>query len=356
MRAAIIGAGFAGEAHAAALKACGVQAAAVVTTHEKTARAFAQRWQIPAFGTDLALACAPQIDAVHICTPPATHGALVRTLLRAGKNVLCEKPLSFARAEADELAAAARTSGLVCALTFNVRYHMACQKARELIASGRFGRPLLIHGSYLQEFNAFPAPLDWRYNEALAGTMRAVTEIGSHWLDLAQYVSGQRVTAVSALFGCFNPERTLENGLMQPLRAGSAGERIHVSSEDAAVISLQYEDGAIGSVVLSEVSPGRGNRLSLEITCEYGNLWWNEEDNNLLHTARKGEGVNTQIFAFGNGFGDTFTTLLEHYYAAVAAKDPAAADCPTFAEGAQITALCCAAAESAAQNSRWVRV
>ena len=357
MRAAIIGAGFAGQVHAAALKACGVELAAVVTSHEETARAFAEKWNIPNRGTDLSLAFEPGINAVHICTPPTTHGKMVRELLSHGKNVLCEKPLCFDLEEAYALAQAAKESECLCALTFNVRYHMACQKARELIASGQFGRPLIIHGNYMQEFNAFPAPLDWRYDPVLAGNMRAVTEIGSHWLDLAQYISGKKVTAVSALFGRFNPERVLAEGMTYPLSSDIKGERVSVISEDAAAINLQYEDGAIGSVLLSEISPGRGNRLSLEVTCEYGNLWWNAEDNNILHTARKGEGVHSEIFAFGNGFTDTFRTLLENYYAAIASGHPSGeANWPTFDEGAQITALCHAIAESAAQDSRWIRV
>lgn len=356
MRAAILGAGFSGQAHADALKACGVETAAVITTREETAAAFAKQWGIPRWGTDVELAFAEEIDAVHICTPPATHGELVLQLLQRGKNVFCEKPLCFDKAEAQRLAQAAEESGCTCALTFNVRYHMACQKAKEIIASGELGRPLLIHGNYMQEFNAFPAPLDWRYQPQLAGPMRAVTEIGSHWIDLAQYISGKKVTAVSALFGNFHPQRTLKDGLMYPPEAGVSGTTIDVTSEDAAAINLRYEDGAIGSVLLSEISPGRGNRLSLEVTCQYGNLWWNEEDNNLLHTAKKGEGIRTERFAFGNGFTDTFRTLMQRYYAAVAAGQTRPQDVPTFREGAQVTAVCCALAESAAADSRWIGV
>ena len=375
MKAAIIGGGVSGQSHVKALKACGVETAAVITTRRESAEDFAKRWNIPCWGTDLSLAFSPDIDAVHICTPPATHGDLVLSLLKHGKNVLCEKPLCFDREEGRMLAQVARDSGLVCAVTFNVRYHMACQKAKELIASGQFGRPLLIHGNYMQEFHALPAPLGWRYDPKLAGEMRAVTEIGSHWLDLAQYISGKKVTAVSALFGNFHPDRIVSDGMMYPadpegdakIQSKIEGTTIHVDSEDAAVISLKYEDGAIGSLLLSEVSPGRGNRLTLEITCEDGNLWWNEEDNNILHTAKKGEGIRTEVFAFGNGFSETFQTLLERYYGAIERKsscqepDCQKSDCktpdwPTFEEGAQITSICCALAESAAQNSRWVAI
>lgn len=365
MRAAIIGAGFAGQVHAAALAACKVEPALIITTREETARSFARQWDIPRWGTDISLAMAEDIDAVHICTPPASHGRLVKELLQNGKNVLCEKPLSFDAKEAAEIALMAEKSERICALTFNVRYHMAIQRAKEIIQSGQFGRPLLIHGNYMQEFNAFPAPFDWRYRPELAGNMRAVSEIGSHWIDLAQYVSGKKVTAVSALFGRFHPQRILSDGMMYPKESGAEGEIICVDSEDAAALSLRYEDGAIGNVMLSEISPGRGNRLTLEITCQYGNLWWNEEDNNILYTAKKGEGVHMEVFAFGNGFTDTFRTLLSNYYKAVAEKKKGKSfdkkekqrkEWPTFEEGAQVTAVCSAAACSAAEDSRWVKV
>ena len=355
MKAVIIGAGFAGQVHAAALKACGVEVVGIITSREETAEAFAKQWNIPRWGTDLSLAFSEDVDAVHICTPPTSHGRMVKELLAHGKNVLCEKPLSFDAEEAAEIAKVASESGRICALTFNVRYHMAVQKARQIIASGEFGRPLLIHGNYMQEFNAFPAPLDWRYKPELAGTMRAVSEIGSHWIDLAQYISGKKVTAVSALFGNFHPDRILADGMMYPTDADVKGEPIHIVSEDAAALTFQYEDGAMGNVLLSEISPGRGNRLTLEITCQYGNLWWNEEDNNILYTAKKGEGVRMEVFAFGNGFTDTFRTLLENYYQAIA-DGKTTGDWPTFEEGAQVTAVCCAAAKSAEEDSRWVKL
>lgn len=356
MKAAIIGCGFSGQVHAAALRACGVEIAAVVTAHEDSAKRFAAQWNIPVYGTAQELACADEIDVVHICTPPNTHGQMVRYFLSHGKHVLCEKPLSLDEKEAAELAALANASGLVCALTFNVRYHMACAKAKEILDSGMLGRVLMIHGNYMQEFNAFPAPLDWRYDETLAGTMRAVSEIGSHWLDLASYLTGLRAEAVSATFGCFYPERVLKDGVMYPLDGTVDGQPISIHTEDAAAVTIRYENGALGNVLLSEISPGRGNRLTIEITCQNGNLWWNEEDNNLLHTARKGQGVHTEVFSFGNGFADTFQTLVREVYDAVQAGTPKPDAYPTFTQGAQTAAVCRAIYDSAKQDSRWVPV
>ena len=287
MKAVLVGAGFAGRAHAAALRACGVEIAAVVTAREESARAFAKEWNIPAWGTDTSVALAPEIDAVHVCTPPTAHGAFIRELLAHGKHVVCEKPLSLDAEEARELAQLAEESG-------------------------------------------------------------------SHWVDLAQYTSGLRVEAVSASFGRFWPERSLKDGIMYP--AGEPGEAMHVVSEDAAAVTLRFENGVLGNVMLSEVSPGRGNHLSLEITCENGALWWNEEDNNRLYTARKGEGVHTEVFAFGNGFDDTFALLFKNFYAAVAAGGTDCPSWPTFREGASVTAVCRAMGESEANGSAWTRV
>ena len=267
--------------------------------------------------------------------------------------MVCEKPLSLDVEEAAELAKLAAESGRLCAVCFNSRFHLACQKARQLIEEGSFGRPLLIHGNYLQEFHALPSPKDWRYNEAVAGRMRAVTEIGSHWLDLAQYISGLRAQAVSATFGRFWPRRSLQDGIMYP--EGQPGQPMEVVSEDAAAVTLRFEGGALGSMLLSEASPGRGNHLALEITCENGSIWWNAEDNNRLYTARKGEGVRCEVFAFGNGFDDTFAMLFRSFYDAVEGKAPAG-PWATFDQGAYITAACQAMAASADADSRWVEI
>lgn len=354
----IWGAGYIANVHAEALKAAGCSIGAVVDADEKKAEAFAKRHEIKRWGTDPQLLLEDEIGTVHLCTPPNFHYEMVKTLLSHKKNVLCEKPLCFNNEEAEELAELAKTSGKVCAVNFNVRFHMACQKAREIVESETLGRVNLVHGAYLQEFHAFPVPLDWRYNEGLAGKMRAVTEIGTHWLDIAEYISGRKITGIAADFGRFYPERCLDEGMMYPdSDKGRIKEKIKVCSEDAAVVNLKFDNGAIGSVVLSEVSQGRINRLSLEVTGEKGNLWWNSEENNMLHTAVKGSGVNTEVFGFGNGFMDTFRELVNCFYQDVRqgrqSENPVY---PTFEEGKNIVKLCNAMYESAESEGRWVMV
>ena len=415
IRAALIGGGFAGRTHVGAIRAAGAEPCLIITTREETAKRFAEEMGIPRWsGADkdgYAAALAPDIDVVHVCTPPSSHAKIVYELLRHGKNVLCEKPIALDLAEADMLVglgsgqtagglgaiadeseqsaggsgaaadSAGQTAAPLCALTYNVRFHMACQRAKELIRSGVYGRPILIHGSYTQEFHALPAPYDWRYDPALGGSMRAITEIGSHWIDLAQYLTGLSVCAVSADKACFWPEREIRDGIMTAPPSRSGCHVVPVRSEDAACVNLRFDNGAIGSVVLSEVSPGRGNHLAIEITCENGNLWWNEEDNNILYTARKGEGIHAERFPFGNGFGDTFEELIRRFYESVRSRkekeyaqlsgtdkgklskegeeskpEPIDPELPLFSDGLQVAKVCCAMGESAAKDGAWVRV
>ncbi|MCI5699645.1 MAG: Gfo/Idh/MocA family oxidoreductase [Lachnospiraceae bacterium] len=358
MKTGIWGAGYIAHTHAEALLAAGITVAAIVDVNEKKAKAFAEKYNIEKWGCDPLILLDEEIRTVHVCTPPNYHYDMVMLLLDHGKNVLCEKPLCFENAQAEKLVKKAKERGVVCAVNFNVRFHMACQKARKLVESDAFGRVNLIHGSYLQEFHALPAPLDWRYNTALAGRMRAVTEIGTHWMDIARYISNQKIKAISANFGNFYPERYLEENLMySDSAAGKRTEKVYVTSEDAAAVNLKFENGAIGTVLLSEVSQGRVNRITLEVTGEKMNLWWNSEDNNLLNTAVKGGGVNTEIFAFGNGFMDTFRSLVTSFYEDVkngrVSENPVY---PTFEDGKAIVRLCNAMLTSADLDGKWVSV
>lgn len=355
MNVAIIGAGEIANTHAEALKASGIFIEAVVDAKYEVAERFAKKWGIPNYGTDDSIVYTDSIQVVHVCAPPNLHYEMVSALIKAGKHVLCEKPLCFEDAQAEELAAMAKEYGVVCATNFNVRFHMACQKAKQLVDDGEFGRVLLVHGNYLQEFHALPAPVGWRYNHALAGRMRAVTEIGTHWFDIAQFISGKKIKAVSAQFANCSPTRYVKDGIMY--HESDAGEKMEVDSEDIASINIRYEDGVIGSVLLSEISPGRVNDINLEVTGEKGNVWWNSEQYNILHKATKNSGVNSEIFAFGNGFMDTFRELTKHFYEAVeAGKQPENPVYPTFEEAANIVKICNAVLRSADNNAAWEEV
>lgn len=231
---------------------------------------------------------------------------MVKQLLEAGKHVVCEKPLCLSAAEARDLMDLGAKKHLLTAVNFNVRYHEACQRAKTLISSEEFGAPCLISGSYKQEFHVLPNAYMWRYIPSLGGDMRAVTEIGSHWIDLVRYWTGLEITAVSAAFGKFSPDRFLKDGTMYPTRQ-EGSEPIRVDSEDAAAVTLRFSNGALGSLLLSEVSHGRNNAVQLEVSSARKSVWWCSEDPYRLYQSSKFAGVQAQTNAFGGGrlrYGD----------------------------------------------------
>lgn len=358
MKAGIWGTGGIAAVHAEALASAGIKLGAVIDTSEERAIAFKEQWGAAYGGTDAQQLLADDIDAVHVCTPPNLHYQMVKLLLENGKHVLCEKPLCLEADEALALAALAKQKNKICAVNLNVRYHTACQKARTLVQAQDYGPLSLIHGSYLQEFHSLPAPYGWRYNEELAGKMRAVTEIGTHWIDLSQYISGLKITSVSAMFGRHTPTRYLdaEDNMMYS-QNDTGRTAINVQSEDSAAIMIQFENGVLGSLLLSEVSAGRSNRLSIEVTGRDKNLWWNSEEIGALHVGQKGHGYNTEVFAFGdNGFSGSFRALVHGFYDAINGNKNQAQQLPTFDDGAAVAAICEAIYQSALNNSTWTEV
>lgn len=356
MRAAIIGCGFMGSVHAQALKESGHTLACVVDASLPKAEQFAQQWHAQNFGDQLSTALKDDIQCVHICTPPVLHYAMVRDALDAGKHVICEKPLCLSPDEARALLLLAREKNRVNAVNFNVRFYDACQQARELISTPDFGKIYLIHGSYLQEFHALPAEISWRYQPELAGPMRATTEIGSHWIDLVRYWTGLEIAEVSANYGRFNPDRFASNGMMLAQEKEDS-RKITIDSEDATAISIRFSNGAIGNLLLSEVSHGRMNRLSIEVTGARQSVWWNSEDPWQLCRSQKFAGITTQTRAFSGGFPDTFKNFFKAVYQEVEAGHPTQNPTyPTFYDGYANAAVCAAIFASASSNSAWVKV
>lgn len=355
--AAICGAGNIAKSHATVLREMGIPIRLIVDINEERAKAFAEQYGIENYSTKEEDIYQSEASCVHVCTPANLHFDMVKKLLEKGYHVFCEKPLCFNDEEAKTLYRLAKENNRLHAVGFNVRFHKAVLEARKLVATPEFGPVKLIHGSYLQEYHVFPAPYDWRYNEKLAGRMRAVTEIGSHWTDLAQFITGKRIKAVSALFSNFVPTRDLQEGMMYAPGSKPGSESVTINSEDAALIHLQFEDGAVGSVVLSESSAGRINHLSMEIAGQNQNVWWNSEENNSLNVGSKNQGVNTWVFPFGGGFRDTLRGLFAAFYADIkrgyADENPIY---PTLYDGMRNVLICNAIYESATDSGKWVSI
>jgi predicted dehydrogenase len=355
MNTAIIGCGLIANMHAQAILSLGHQISIAVDHNHTKAEAFAKQYGIEKSSDAFNSCLSDNIDVVHICTPPALHHEMVKTALLAGKHVICEKPLVLENDQAQELIQLAEENKLVHAVNFNVRFYDACKEAKSIIQSNEFGKQLIIHGSYQQEFHIPPAEASWRYQPELAGPMRAVTEIGSHWFDIARYLTGLEIEKVSANFANFSPYRSIENNMLY--RAPCENESsFKVNSEDAAVISMQLSNGAIGSVVLSEISHGRSNALSIEIVGENKSIWWNSEMPNQLNQASKSKGVTGTQFAFSGAYPETFVSFIKEVYRHIGNSQDTPNHYPTFRDGLINTAICNAVYESAMNDAAWVTI
>src|SRR5262245_60603782 len=221
-----------------------------------------------------------RVDVVHLTTPNHLHYAQVRAALAAGKHVVCEKPLAMDATETAELLRLAEESGLVHAVNFNIRFYAQCQEARALVEAGEIGDVRLVSGGYLQDWLLHDTDWNWRLDPALGGSLRAVGDIGSHWLDLVPFVTGRHVEAVMADLATFIPVRRQPTGPVETFTDGAAGDTVEVQmeTEDAAGILLRFEGGARGVLTVSQVSAGRKNRLSWEIDGSESALAWASEE------------------------------------------------------------------------------
>ncbi len=350
--AGIVGTGFMASMHADALRRLGVRVAAVVGRDVDSARASTRARNLPEpLATLDELFARPDVDVVHVTSPNHLHAEHVCAALEAGKHVVCEKPLAPTVEDADHLVALAATSGRVCAVNFNNRFHGQVEELRSLQASGALGPVHAVHGSYLQDWLLRDTDWNWRVDAALGGPLRVVGDIGVHWIDLAEYVAGVRVEAVCA-----------ETARLHEHRGGRA-----VDTEDAAYVLLRFADGARGSLTLSQVSAGRLNELSIQVDGALGaaawasgraeELWIGRRDTpGELHSRRQRmavEGAPPHLPpGHPEGLPDTFVRLYAAVYGAVLGDDTSY---PTFADGRRAVAVTDAIGRSAAEG-RWVPI
>ena len=354
MRAGIVGTGFMARTHAEALARLGIPVGGVVGSRRVD---FAPTY------SDLA-AMLDDVDVVHICTPNHLHVEQALTALQAGKHVVCEKPLALSSSQAHQLTTAATEFGLVNAVCFISRFYPLCQDAAARIRTGSVGPVRLVTGTYLQDWLSKDTDWNWRLDPAVGGTLRAVGDIGSHWLDLAGYLTGQRVDAVMADLTTAVPVRQRPSGAVETFASASGPtEPVDMTTEDAAGVLLRFSGGARGVLTLSQVSPGRKNHLAIEISAADASLAWNTENPEQLWIGHRDEPNQIQQRAAGDyppghaqGYPDAFKALFRAVYADVEAGKPAAApDYPTFAHGFEQVLIGEAIAESA-RLGQWVPV
>ena len=297
LRVGVVGIGFVGAAHVDAIRRVPfAEVVAIASSTAERARRHADELGIDrAYGDYRALLADPDVDVVHNCTPNRWHFPINLATIQAGKACFSEKPLTLDAEEAAELVRVARETGVPTAVNFNHRGFPQVQEARTLIEEGQIGPIHAVHGSYLQDWALLETDWGWRMDSALGGSTRVVADIGSHWMDLVQHVSGSRIVGVMADLGTLfatrmRPERaavTFERGA----GPGGPATRVEIDTEDFASVLVRFENGARGSFTVSQVSAGRKNRLAFEVDGGQGSLAWCSEEGELLWRGSRAEPV-----------------------------------------------------------------
>jgi predicted dehydrogenase len=373
---AVIGTGFIGTVHVEALRRIGVQVRGVLgSTPERGEMRAAQLGVTRAYPTLDALLADPTVDVVHVTSPNNRHVAQARAILGAGKHVVCEKPLAMTAAESAPLVDMAARSGLVNAVNFNIRFYPLNQHLREMVVAGALGEIRFVTGQFLQDWLLHDTDWNWRLEPDKGGALRAVGDIGSHWLDLMAFITGQPVVAVMAELATFVGTRQQPSGPVETFATERASETVSrpMSTEDVATILIRFGNGARGSLAVSQISAGRKNSLRYEIDGSEAAAAWDAERPEELwlgHRDRPNELLLRNPALMGpagraaaalpgghvEGFGDTFGALFRAIYADVAAGGPAVRPpYATFADGHDEMLVNDAIAQSA-RLARWVDV
>ncbi|MEA3440099.1 MAG: Gfo/Idh/MocA family oxidoreductase [Chloroflexota bacterium] len=377
LRVGVVGAGFIGPAHVEALRRHGIEVVGLCEESAERAAERAEGLRLKAYPTFEAMIEDPTLNVIHITSPNFLHYPQAKAALLAGKHVVCEKPLAMDTEESAELVALAKEKNLVNAVNFNIRFYPLSQQARTMIQSGDIGDVYIVQGSYLQDWLLFPSDWNWRLEPELGGDMRAVADIGSHWLDLLTFITGQEVESVFADFKTFLPVRqkptTPPDTFSGKLEKTIEYVEQPIHTEDYATVLLRFNGGARGVLTVSQVSAGRKNRLYYEIDGSKSALAWNSERPNELwvgHRDRPNEILmkdpallDPQASQYASypgghneGFPDTFKQLYLSVYRYIDAGDfNRKPDFATFEDGHQELLMGEAILKSA-REKRWVDV
>ncbi len=371
VKAAIIGAGFIGRVHARAIRNAGSEVRAIAASTDDASKRAADDMGVPTILESAeSLADRTDIDVVHICTPNDTHAVYTSAAIASGKHVVCEKPLATDLASARPLAELAASSDRVTTVPFIYRFYPTVREMRERIRHNGNGSIRLIHGSYLQDWLSHSSDWTWRIDAEVGGPSRAMADIGSHWCDLMEFVTGHRITSLVADTTVAVPQRSSTDG--ESFSTGSAEQRseVRVTTEDIASLMFKTDHGATGSVVVSQVSPGRKNRLWIEIDTDTAGYAFDQENPERLWIGGRSE---TQTLmrdpaTFGaaaepylvlpaghpQGSGDSFDLFVRDTYRASRDRAPQPG-LPTFDDGLRSVLIVDAVLRSSA-TSRWVEV
>jgi predicted dehydrogenase len=383
IRSGIIGAGFVGPLHIEAARRLGyVDFVAIATSSLKSAEAKAERLGIErAYSSYEELLADKSVEAVHVCTPNNLHYPVVMAALEAGKHVICDKPLALSANEAREMRDAAREAGVVNAVTFNYRFNPLVQQARTYVKRGDLGQVRFVHGHYLQDWLLYETDFSWRLEAEKGGASSSVGDIGSHWCDTAQFITGLRITRVLASLSTMVQVRKKPSGSREAFAAASAAEQFEdylVTSDDLGSILLEFEGEARGAFSVGQVCAGHKNDLRIEVNASKASLGWVQErpdelwmgyrDRPNVHMVRDPGLLEEPARRYtslpgghNEGWADAFKNLMSSIYSFIAegrsaADDADKIDFPTFEDGYRANCVVDAIVRSNQDRSRWASV
>ena len=373
---AIIGSGFIGTVHVEALRRIGVRVVGLLEATPELGMARAEALGLPRAYASLAeILDDPAVQVVHVTSPNELHHPQVREILAVGRHVVCEKPLAMTSVESAELVELAASRGLVNAVNFNIRFYPLNQHVASLVREGGIGDVRLVTGRYFQDWLLYDTDWNWRLEKDQGGVLRAVGDIGSHWLDLITFLTGRRVEAVMADLTTFIPVRQKPVGAVQTFSTERAAETVpvEIQTEDVATILLRFDGGARGSVAISQLSPGRKNSIAYQIDGSSSAVAWDSEQPEQLwigHRDRPNELLlrnpalmnaagraaarlpGGHVEGFADTFGAVFTAIYDDVIAGVPSPDGRYA---TFADGHEEMLVGDAVLESS-RSGRWVEI
>ena len=377
----LVGAGFVGPHHVDAVRRLGyVDVVAVAGSSTKSARTKAEALHVDkAYGSYEELLDDPAVQVVHNATPNYLHYEVNAAAIARGKHVVSDKPLAMTAAEARSLLDQATKAGIVHAVTFNYRGNPLVQQARLAIARGDIGAPRFVHGHYLQDWLIKDTDYSWRLEPDKGGASSALGDIGSHWCDLAQHMSGLRITHVLGDITTTIPTRKKPTGSREAFQTGAAGATtdVEITVEDLASVLVRFDNGAKGAFSAGQVCAGHKNDLQVEVCGSVASMKWKQEEQNELWIGHR-DGANqllqkdpslldagVRAYAHLPGghqeaWADAFANLMRDIYGFIAAgKSPTDAHPPAFAtfeDGYRANCVVEAILKSAKAGGTWTKV
>ena len=383
LRAAVVGTGFIGPVHVEGLLRAGIEVVGVLgSTPEKSASVAGKLGLAQGYASLDELLGDTAVDVVHIASPNRFHFDQASRTIAAGKHVLCEKPLAMNSQESSKLVGLAAQAGVAAGVNYNIRYYPLCIEAAQRVRSGEVGELFHVTGSYSQDWLFHETDFNWRVLAEDGGELRAIADIGTHWLDLVQFIVDQKVEAVCADLATVFPQRRRPVGAVETFsgkgQAPEETEIVDISTEDYGCVMLRFTGGSRGVMWVSQVTAGRKNCLRWEIAGSAESLSWNSESPNQMSIGHRdnenqvllrdpalisSRAASATSYPGGHneGFGDTFKQLFIDFYRSIEsgeyASSPAGAEAsyPTFRDGHQEILVCEAILESH-RNQIWTQI